>query len=176
MKKMSFGKVDVTNCWKYLNFINSENASVMVVAMRRLYASRLTKCLVIEAYVSGILFRAWQWEVRPWPMPESTMWKSLLKFEHFQLLITSILPKLIYFMHSLSYFKFKVQSPHLCNLNEIFIYLLLHKHIICTTLSFHRAFSVANWSWLPSSCTYYPAFTSALEMVPELSSIHHFNH
>ena len=43
---MSFGSIDVTNSWKYLNFINSENASVMVVGMRRLYASRITKCLV----------------------------------------------------------------------------------------------------------------------------------
>ena len=38
--------IDVTNSWEYLNFINSENASVMVVAMKRLYASRLSKCLV----------------------------------------------------------------------------------------------------------------------------------
>ena len=43
---MSFGNIDVTNSWKYLNFINSENALVMVVEMKRLYASRLTKCLV----------------------------------------------------------------------------------------------------------------------------------
>ena len=42
---MSFGNVDVISSWKYLNFINSENASVMVVAMKRLYES-LTKCLV----------------------------------------------------------------------------------------------------------------------------------
>ena len=31
---MSFDDIDVTNDWKYLNFINSENASVMVVAMK----------------------------------------------------------------------------------------------------------------------------------------------
>ena len=31
---MSFDDIDVTNSWKYLNFINSENASVMVVAMK----------------------------------------------------------------------------------------------------------------------------------------------
>ena len=42
---MSFGNIDVTNSWKYLNFIISENASVRVVEMKRLYAS-LTKCLV----------------------------------------------------------------------------------------------------------------------------------
>ena len=42
---MSFGNIDVTNSWKYLNVINSENASVMVAVMKRLYAS-LTKCLV----------------------------------------------------------------------------------------------------------------------------------
>ena len=43
---MSFDNIDVTKSWKYLDFINSENASVKVVAMKRLYASRLTKCLV----------------------------------------------------------------------------------------------------------------------------------
>ena len=42
---MSFDNIDATNSWKNLNFINSENASVMVVAMKKLYAS-LTKCLV----------------------------------------------------------------------------------------------------------------------------------
>ena len=42
---MSFGNIDVTNSWNYLNFINSENGSVMVVAMELLYASILTKCL-----------------------------------------------------------------------------------------------------------------------------------
>ena len=42
---MSFGDVDVINNWKYLNFINSENDSVIVAAMKNLYASRLTKCL-----------------------------------------------------------------------------------------------------------------------------------
>ena len=40
VKQMSFGNIDVTNSWKYLNFINSENASVMVVEMKR-----FTKCL-----------------------------------------------------------------------------------------------------------------------------------
>ena len=44
---MSFDNTDMTNSWKYLNFVNSENASVMVVAMKRLYASRLTKSLVV---------------------------------------------------------------------------------------------------------------------------------
>jgi len=43
---MSFGNIDVINSWKYLNFINFENASVIVAAMKRLYALRLTKCLV----------------------------------------------------------------------------------------------------------------------------------
>ena len=32
---MSFDNTDVTNSQKYLNFINSENASVMVVAMKK---------------------------------------------------------------------------------------------------------------------------------------------
>ena len=43
---MSFDNIDVTNRGKYLNFVNSENASVEVVVMKRLYASKLTKCLV----------------------------------------------------------------------------------------------------------------------------------
>ena len=57
---MSFGSIDVTNSWKYLDFINYENSSVMVVAMRRLYASELPSVWLIEAHVSGRLFRAWQ--------------------------------------------------------------------------------------------------------------------
>ena len=36
---MGFGNIDVINSWKYLNFINSENTSVMVAAMKRLHAS-----------------------------------------------------------------------------------------------------------------------------------------
>ena len=32
--------------------------------------------LMIEAQVSGRLFRAWQWEVRPWPMSESTIYEK----------------------------------------------------------------------------------------------------
>ena len=43
----------------------------------------------------------------------------------------------------------------------MFRYSLLHKRIICTTLPFHRAFLVANRSWLPSSCTYYSTFITA---------------
>ena len=31
---MSFGNIDVINSWKCLNFINSENASVIVAAMK----------------------------------------------------------------------------------------------------------------------------------------------
>ena len=31
---MSFDDIDVTNSWKYLNFINSKNTSEMVVEMR----------------------------------------------------------------------------------------------------------------------------------------------
>ena len=42
---MSFDYIDVINNRKYLNFINSENALVLVAAMKNLYASRLTKCL-----------------------------------------------------------------------------------------------------------------------------------
>ena len=43
-----------------------------------LWKSKVVWMIRLWTYVSGILFRAWQWEVRPWPMPESTMWKSLL--------------------------------------------------------------------------------------------------
>ena len=32
---MSFGNIDEINSWKCLNFINSENASVIVVAMEK---------------------------------------------------------------------------------------------------------------------------------------------
>ena len=42
---MSVGNIDVIDSWKYLNFINSENASVIVAVMKRLYAARLTKYL-----------------------------------------------------------------------------------------------------------------------------------
>ena len=42
---MSFGNIDMINSWKCLNLINSENASVIAAAMKKLYASRLTKCL-----------------------------------------------------------------------------------------------------------------------------------
>ena len=55
---MRFDDIDVTNSWKYLNFINSENTSVMVVAIKGLYAS-LTKCWLIEAHVSGRLIQEW---------------------------------------------------------------------------------------------------------------------
>ena len=43
---MSFGNIDMINSWKCLKLINSENASVIVATMKKLYASRLTKCLV----------------------------------------------------------------------------------------------------------------------------------
>ena len=46
MKKMSFDYIDVINSWECLNFIKSENASVIVAAMKKLYASIVTKCLV----------------------------------------------------------------------------------------------------------------------------------
>ena len=57
---MIFGNIDAINSWKYWNFINSENSLVIVVAMKRLYASRLTKCWLIEVQVLGRLFGAWQ--------------------------------------------------------------------------------------------------------------------
>ena len=86
----------------------------------------------------------------------------IIKFKYFQLLITSMLQKLIYFMQSWSYFKLHGTVTSFMKFNEMFRYSLLHKHIICTTLFFHRAFPAANWSWLPSSCTYYPAFITTL--------------
>ena len=42
---MIFGNIDVINSWKCLNLINSENVSMIVATMKKLYASRLTKCL-----------------------------------------------------------------------------------------------------------------------------------
>ena len=45
---MSFGNIDAINSWKYWNFINFENASVIVAAMKKLYASRLTLVWLIE--------------------------------------------------------------------------------------------------------------------------------
>ena len=57
MKQMSFDDIDATNSWKYLNFINSENASVMVVAMKSYMHIDLPGDWLIEAYVSGRLFQ-----------------------------------------------------------------------------------------------------------------------
>ena len=49
--------IDVTNNWKYLNFINSENASVMVVAMKSYMHPDLPSVWLIETYISGRLFQ-----------------------------------------------------------------------------------------------------------------------
>ena len=49
---MSFDNIDVTNSWKYLNFIN---ASVMVVAMKSYMHPDLPSVWLIEAHVSGRL-------------------------------------------------------------------------------------------------------------------------
>ena len=57
---MSFDNIDVTKSWKYLNFINSENASVMVVAMKSYMHPDLPSVWLIEAHVSGRLLRAWK--------------------------------------------------------------------------------------------------------------------
>ena len=43
--KWVLGNIDVIKRWNYLSFINYKNASVLVAAMKKLYASRLTKCL-----------------------------------------------------------------------------------------------------------------------------------
>ena len=52
---MSFGNIDVINSWKYLNFINSENTSEMVVAMRSYMHLNLPGDWLIETHVSGRL-------------------------------------------------------------------------------------------------------------------------
>ena len=58
---MSFGNVDVINSWKYLNFINSENASVIVAAMEKGYMHQdLPSVWLIEVQISGRLFGAWK--------------------------------------------------------------------------------------------------------------------
>ena len=56
---MSLVYIDVTNSWKYLNFINSENTSKMVVAMRIYMHQGLLGDWLIETHVSGRLLRAW---------------------------------------------------------------------------------------------------------------------
>ena len=56
---MSLVYIDVTNSWKYLNFINSENTSEMVVAMRSYMHLNLPGDWLIETHVSGRLLRAW---------------------------------------------------------------------------------------------------------------------
>ena len=55
---MSLVYIDVTNSWKYLNFINSENASVMVVAMKSYMHLDLLGDWLIETHVSGRLLQA----------------------------------------------------------------------------------------------------------------------
>ena len=61
---MSFGNIDVINSWKYLNFINLENASVIVVAMKKkTYMHQdLQSVWLIEVQIPGRLFGAWQCE------------------------------------------------------------------------------------------------------------------
>ena len=54
---MSFGNIDAINNWKYWNFINSENALVIVAAMKRHHD--LPSVWLIEVQVSGRLFGAW---------------------------------------------------------------------------------------------------------------------
>jgi len=45
---------------------------------------------LMEAHVSGRLFWEWHWEVRSWPMLESTIYESLLKLNcEFQILLTT---------------------------------------------------------------------------------------
>ena len=73
---------------------------------------------------------------------------EFIKFKYFQLLVTSISPKLIYFMQSLPYLTLKGIVISFMQLNEVVRYSLLHKCIIHTTLLFNRAFLAVNWSWL----------------------------
>ena len=57
---MSFGNIDVINPWKYLNFINSKNASEIVTAMKCYIHGDLQSVWLIEVHISGRLFAAWQ--------------------------------------------------------------------------------------------------------------------
>ena len=60
---MSFGNIDVINNWKYLNFINSENASMIDCSNRKNYRHKdLPNVWLIEVQVSGRLLGAWQCE------------------------------------------------------------------------------------------------------------------
>ena len=42
---MGFGNIDVINSWKCLNFINSENASMIVVEMEKVIGSKTYQVL-----------------------------------------------------------------------------------------------------------------------------------
>ena len=58
---MSFGNIDVINSWKCLNFINSENCFMIVVAMERIYRHQdLPNVWLIEVQVLGRLFGIWK--------------------------------------------------------------------------------------------------------------------
>ena len=58
---MSFGNIDVIKSWKCMNFINSENASVIVAAMEKIYMHQdLPSVWLIEVQISGRLLGAWQ--------------------------------------------------------------------------------------------------------------------
>ena len=57
---MSFENTDVTNHWKYLNFINFENASVIVVARKSHKHQDLLSVWVTEVQVLGRSFGAWK--------------------------------------------------------------------------------------------------------------------
>ena len=50
---MSFGNIDVINSWKCLNFINSENASVIVAAIKKYMHQYLLSVWLTEVQVSG---------------------------------------------------------------------------------------------------------------------------
>ena len=57
---MSFGNIDMINSWKCLNLINSENASVIVPAMKIYTHQDLLSVWLTEVQVPGRLFGAWQ--------------------------------------------------------------------------------------------------------------------
>ena len=57
---MSFSDIDMLTAG-VLEFYNSENASMIVAAMKKLYASRLTLVWLIEVQVLGRLVGAWKY-------------------------------------------------------------------------------------------------------------------
>ena len=57
---MSFCNIDAINSSKYLNFINSGNASVVVATMKGYMHQDLLSAWLIEVQVPGRLSGAWK--------------------------------------------------------------------------------------------------------------------